>query len=209
MTSTSEHGQESGAGAELSSGEAQQLAGKVKDAVQPVPRRRGSYLEHDFVTANPDEPAAADPPMSAAADQPQAGATSTKPTPAEAAKAKKEGEKWAKFKKAVLGKVEIGPELGMWLLHSPVPETEILDEIPDEEDRPDLASRAELDEDGTINVWVNLNKALGKLPKDVTSASSSVLDPLEALDCPPLNIVVFIVGSRGRYSHSLVTRADH
>lgn len=63
---------------------------------------------------------------------------------------------------------------------------------------PGLSSRANLTDDGTISIWVDLKKALPDLPKDYARPVKEwATDPTKSDDCPPLNIVIFIVGSRG------------
>ena len=63
---------------------------------------------------------------------------------------------------------------------------------------PGLDSRAKVAEDGTINIWVDLKKALPDLPKDYARPVKEwATDPERSADCPLLNIVIFIVGSRG------------
>lgn len=52
-----------------------------------------------------------------------------------------------------------------------------------------------------INIWVDLKKALPDLPKDYARPVKEwATDPVGAKDCPPLCIVIFIVGSRGALS---------
>lgn len=60
-----------------------------------------------------------------------------------------------------------------------------------------------MDEEGMINVWVDLKQQLENLP--YTPADTAQGEVREAgvdkegyQNCPPLNIVIFIVGSRGR-----------
>ena len=55
-----------------------------------------------------------------------------------------------------------------------------------------------MDESGNINVWVDLKKELPALSKDYArSVKEFAVDPERSDACPPLNIVIFIVGSRG------------
>jgi hypothetical protein len=57
-----------------------------------------------------------------------------------------------------------------------------------------------MDEEGMINVWVDLQKHLPSMEykEDVKDLKERGID-LESYDqCPPLNIVIFIVGSRGQ-----------
>ena len=67
---------------------------------------------------------------------------------------------------------------------------------------PALSSRATVDEEGMINIWVDLQKQLSSLPHP--SGQDSVgketgIDHEGYDQCPPLNILIFIVGSRGTY----------
>lgn len=49
-----------------------------------------------------------------------------------------------------------------------------------------------------INIWVDLKKVLPDLPADyAVPVKEYAIDPIGSKDCPPLNIVIFIVGSRG------------
>ena len=69
-------------------------------------------------------------------------------------------------------------------------------------DGPGLSSRAAITDDGMINVWVDLKKTLPDLHKDyAVSVEEYATDPLGGKDCPPLSIVIFIVGSRGETYH--------
>jgi hypothetical protein len=58
-----------------------------------------------------------------------------------------------------------------------------------------------MDEEGMINVWVDLQKHLSSISfdqdenKDVKERG---IDQKDFDKCPPLNIVIFIVGSRGQ-----------
>lgn len=50
-----------------------------------------------------------------------------------------------------------------------------------------------------INIWVDLKKHVPDLPKDYAQPVKEwALDDNGGEDCPPLNIVIFIVGSRGQ-----------
>lgn len=74
------------------------------------------------------------------------------------------------------------------------------DEMKVDDQPPALKSRATMDEEGMINVWVDLQKHLANLPhpstQEATGRETGV--DVEGFDqCPPLNIVIFIVGSRG------------
>jgi sterol 3beta-glucosyltransferase len=65
-------------------------------------------------------------------------------------------------------------------------------------DGPNLESKASLTDEGMINIWVNLRNQVPDLPKDYARpVQEYAVDPVGALDCPPLNVVIFIVGSRG------------
>ncbi|ORY31586.1 glycosyltransferase family 1 protein [Naematelia encephala] len=49
-----------------------------------------------------------------------------------------------------------------------------------------------------INIWVDLKQIVPDLPKDYARpVKEYAIDPATAKECPPLNIVIFIVGSRG------------
>ena len=55
-----------------------------------------------------------------------------------------------------------------------------------------------------INVWVDLQKQLSSMthgPDDVKDLKERSIDQEGYDKCPPLNIVIFIVGSRGKYSY--------
>lgn len=57
-----------------------------------------------------------------------------------------------------------------------------------------------MESDGMINIWVDLKKALPDLPKDYARPVKEWgVDPSGGDDCPPMNIVIFIVGSRGMF----------
>jgi hypothetical protein len=63
---------------------------------------------------------------------------------------------------------------------------------------PGLDSKASMDEEGMINIWVDMKKVMPDLPKDYARPVKEWgTDPATSEDCPPLNIVIFIVGSRG------------
>ena len=77
---------------------------------------------------------------------------------------------------------------------------------------PGLDSTASLQEDGTINIWVKLKQAVPELPQDYAQSVEEVdVDPAHAAQCPPLSIVIFIVGSRGERESrkTKVTRFAH
>ncbi|WVF67372.1 hypothetical protein IAT40_002127 [Kwoniella sp. CBS 6097] len=99
-------------------------------------------------------------------------------------KAKREkAEKKAGVKRVKVGKVEIDPNV---------------DYANYAADGPGLDSRAELDQMGMINIWVNLKKPLPDLPQDYARpVKEYAVDEKTSTQCPPLNIVIFIVGSRG------------
>ncbi|WVQ94968.1 hypothetical protein IAU59_002059 [Kwoniella sp. CBS 9459] len=99
-------------------------------------------------------------------------------------KAKREkAEKEAGVKRVKVGKVELDPNL---------------DYANYAADGPGLDSRAELDHTGMINIWVNLKKPLPDLPQDYARpVKEYAVDAKTSTQCPPLNIVIFIVGSRG------------
>jgi hypothetical protein len=62
---------------------------------------------------------------------------------------------------------------------------------------PGADTRAHMGADGTVDMWLDLKKPLPKMPappqRQVTAA------PEASGECPPLNIVIFVVGSRGEY----------
>jgi sterol 3beta-glucosyltransferase len=66
---------------------------------------------------------------------------------------------------------------------------------------PGLDTRAELDEGGRIDLWMDLKHKLAKgaadLPEDYAVHIEEYAVDKNARDCPPLNIVIFLVGSRG------------
>ena len=82
-----------------------------------------------------------------------------------------------------------------------------------EDEPPALSSRATVDEEGMINIWVDLQKQLTNLPhpsgQDSVGKETGI--DHEGFDkCPPLNILIFIVGSRGtsRTSSALTLETD-
>ncbi|OCF44536.1 hypothetical protein I317_01608 [Kwoniella heveanensis CBS 569] len=96
---------------------------------------------------------------------------------------REEAEKEAGVKRVKVGKVEIDPNL---------------DYASYAADGPGLDSKAELDQMGMINIWVNLKKPLPDLPQDYARpVKEYAVDEKTSTQCPPLNIVIFIVGSRG------------
>ncbi|WVQ83692.1 hypothetical protein IAT38_005836 [Cryptococcus sp. DSM 104549] len=65
-------------------------------------------------------------------------------------------------------------------------------------DGPGLHSRATINRKGTINVWVDCKKPLPELPPDYARpVKEFAVDRRDGAECPPLRIVIFIVGSRG------------
>jgi sterol 3beta-glucosyltransferase len=66
---------------------------------------------------------------------------------------------------------------------------------------PGMDTRAELDEGGRIDLWMDLKSKLAKgaadLPEDYAVNIEEYAVDKNARDCPPLNIVIFLVGSRG------------
>lgn len=63
---------------------------------------------------------------------------------------------------------------------------------------PGLSSRASMTDEGMINIWVDLKEKIPDLHKDYArEVKEFATDPAGGADCPPLNIVIFIVGSRG------------
>jgi sterol 3beta-glucosyltransferase len=71
--------------------------------------------------------------------------------------------------------------------------------VDDENGPPALKSHATIDEEGMINVWVDLQKHLTNMPfdDDTKDHKERGVDQEGFDKCPPLNIVIFIVGSRG------------
>jgi len=124
-----------------------------------------------------------------------------------------EGESKESFiarKRARLGKVELDPKIRS---STPFPCSEANHDGSDYADftknGPGLESRASLDDEGMINVWVDLKKVLPDLPTDYARpVKEYAVDPVGSKDCPPLNIVIFIVGSRGAASVFDVEVAD-
>jgi hypothetical protein len=60
-----------------------------------------------------------------------------------------------------------------------------------------------MDEEGMINVWVDLQKQLASMTHgqdEVKDLKERSIDHEGYDKCPPLNIVIFIVGSRGEQS---------
>ncbi|WWC91963.1 uncharacterized protein L201_006916 [Kwoniella dendrophila CBS 6074] len=98
-------------------------------------------------------------------------------------KEREEREKKAGVKRVKVGKVEVDPNIDYANFTS---------------DGPGLDSRAVLDDMGMINIWVDLKKPLPDLPKDYARpVKEYAVDRRKGVKCPPLNIVIFIVGSRG------------
>ena len=66
---------------------------------------------------------------------------------------------------------------------------------------PGLDTRAELDEGGRIDLWMDLKHKLvegaADLPEDYAVHIEEYAVDKDARDCPPLDIVIFLVGSRG------------
>ncbi|WWC72266.1 uncharacterized protein I206_106228 [Kwoniella pini CBS 10737] len=94
-----------------------------------------------------------------------------------------EKEKQAGVRRVKVGKVEVDPNIDYANFSS---------------DGPGLDSKAILDEMGMINIWVDLKKPLPDLPKDYARpVKEFAVDRRKGVKCPPLNIVIFIVGSRG------------
>ena len=57
-----------------------------------------------------------------------------------------------------------------------------------------------MSDDGMINIWVDLKRAIPDIHENYAkSVTEYATDPKGGEDCPPLNIVIFIVGSRGEY----------
>jgi len=65
-----------------------------------------------------------------------------------------------------------------------------------------MDTRAELDEGGRIDLWMDLKHKLASgaadLPEDYAVHIEEYAVDKTATDCPPLNIVIFLVGSRGK-----------
>jgi sterol 3beta-glucosyltransferase len=65
-----------------------------------------------------------------------------------------------------------------------------------------LASKAQITQDGRIEVSLNLRKKLPQLPKDwALSVEEFAVDATSYRNVPKLSIVIMIVGSRGRNNH--------
>lgn len=65
---------------------------------------------------------------------------------------------------------------------------------------PGAASRAAVVADGTVSVWLDVKKELPDLPQLLVPPRripEVAVDINGGTDCPPLNIVIFVVGSRG------------
>ena len=78
--------------------------------------------------------------------------------------------------------------------------TDRTDEQESHDGPPALKSHATMDEEGMINVWVDLQKHLESMTygkEDVKDLKERGIDQEGYDKCPPLNIVIFIVGSRG------------
>lgn len=61
-----------------------------------------------------------------------------------------------------------------------------------------LASSARVTEDGRIVIALDLKNKLPDLPKEhAMDVKEFAIDEIRWKDCPPLNIVIMIVGSRG------------
>ena len=74
------------------------------------------------------------------------------------------------------------------------------DELDSHDEPPALKSHATMDDEGMINVWVDLQKHLASMTygqEDVSTGVERGIDQEGYDKCPPLNIVIFIVGSRG------------
>lgn len=71
-----------------------------------------------------------------------------------------------------------------------------------------MDSRATLNEQGMIDIWVNLKQSLPDLPKDYArSVKEYAVDPA-GVSPSKLNVVIFIVGSRGVYAFETHYMAD-
>ncbi|OCF77518.1 hypothetical protein I204_01506 [Kwoniella mangroviensis CBS 8886] len=98
-------------------------------------------------------------------------------------KAREKREKEAGVRRVKVGRVELDPSIDYANFTS---------------DGPGLDSKAVLDDMGMINIWVDLKKPLPDLPKDYARAVKEyAVDRRKGVKCSPLNIVIFIVGSRG------------
>jgi hypothetical protein len=79
--------------------------------------------------------------------------------------------------------------------------TDAADDMDGQDEPPALKSHATMDEEGMINVWVDLKKHLDSMTYEQDSPKSIKergIDQEGWDNCPPLNIVIFIVGSRGK-----------
>lgn len=117
----------------------------------------------------------------------------------------KEQQGFLARRRAKIGKVELDPKIRQHRRDSLVSLMLMIKDYADfRKDGPGLESRASLDDMGMINIWVDLKKALPDLPKDyAVPVEEYAIDPVGSKDCPPLNIVIFIVGSRGRQTDSV------
>ncbi|WVR09698.1 hypothetical protein IAU60_006774 [Kwoniella sp. DSM 27419] len=63
---------------------------------------------------------------------------------------------------------------------------------------PDMSTFAQVDEYGKVDISLKVHKALPNLPSEAPAPVREVdVDPASWNDCPPLDIVIMIVGSRG------------
>lgn len=64
-----------------------------------------------------------------------------------------------------------------------------------------MDTRAELDEGGRIDLWMDLKHKLTDGTVDLPDGYAAPIEEYavdkKTTDCPPLNIVIFLVGSRG------------
>jgi hypothetical protein len=60
-----------------------------------------------------------------------------------------------------------------------------------------MEGQAQIDDEGRIDVTLNVKKTLPPIPLEDTTSFWSEETSQGGWDCPPLNIVIFIVGSRG------------
>jgi len=68
-----------------------------------------------------------------------------------------------------------------------------------------LLSRARVTQDGRITVSLDLKKSLPDLPPNYApNVKEFAIDEQRFREVPPLNIVIMIVGSRGRYLAKIV-----
>lgn len=103
-------------------------------------------------------------------------------------------------RKAQVGEVEIDPQIGEHTdLGSACCYSRLMVDYTDfTEEGPGLSSRAAMTDEGMINIWVDLKQSVPDLHKDyAVPVKEYGTDPSGGEDCPPLNIVIFIVGSRG------------